>query len=98
MPRVSAPEFPWLATAARRPAIASAQAERRAAMYRAELLERAALLCRLGYSSKRALARLKANVAWDFEQASDGRRPAGLTDRELGEMVKAAYLRRANSK
>jgi hypothetical protein len=65
-------------------------------MYRAELLERAGLLCRLGYSSKRALARLKANVAWDFEQAGDARRPTGTSDREIGEIVKAAYLRRAN--
>ena len=92
---MSAPEFPWLARGPRRRALATAQAERRAAMYRAELLERAGLYYRLGYPSKRAVARLKANVAWDFELAADTR-PPGLTDKEIGEIVKAAYLRRAN--
>ncbi len=94
MPRVSASEFPWLASGPRRRAVVSAQTERRAAMYKAELLERAGLYYRLGYSSKRATARLKANVAWDFD-AGDAR-PTGLTDRDIGEIVKAAYLRRAN--
>lgn len=64
-------------------------------MYRAELLERAALLCRLGYSSRRAVARLKANVAWDFEHSAHTR-PPGVSDKEIGELVKTAYLRRAN--
>src|SRR5262249_20348910 len=41
--------------------------EKRAAMYRRELEERAALLFRLGYSQKHTLRRLAANVAWDFE-------------------------------
>lgn len=63
-------------------------------MYRAELHERAALYARLGYPKKRALARLKANVAWDFEAGGD-HRPAGITDADLGEIVKAAYARRA---
>lgn len=62
-------------------------------MYRAELQERASLYARLGYPSKRAVARLKANVAWDFELAP-GQRPAGLTDKDIGEIVKAAYARR----
>jgi hypothetical protein len=39
----------------------------REAMYLAELRERAALLHRLGYDRTRARARLRANVAWDFE-------------------------------
>lgn len=63
-------------------------------MYKAEMLERAALYYRLGYSTKRATARLKANLAWDFEVGDS--RPAGLTDRDVSEIVKAAYLRRAN--
>jgi hypothetical protein len=92
---VSAHEFPWLAPARRSRALAAAQSERRAAMYRAELIERAALLCRLGYSSRRTVARLKANVAWDSEQSAAAGSPA-ITDREIGELVKAAYLRRAN--
>ena len=61
-------------------------------MYRAELVERAGLYYRLGYPSKRAVARLKANLAWDFE-LSDGR-PSGLGDREITEIVKSAYQRR----
>jgi len=67
-------------------------------MYRAELLDRAGLYFRLGYTTKRAVARLKANVAWDFEAGDAGAagltRPAGLTDREIGEIVKTAYQRR----
>jgi hypothetical protein len=62
-------------------------------MYRAELVERAGLYHRLGYSAKRATARLKANVAWDFDGGDA--RPAGLTDRDISEIVKAAYLRRS---
>lgn len=95
VPRVSAPEFPWLDPGPRRRAIVKAQAERRAAMYRAELLERASLYYRLGFSNRRAVARLKANVAWDFELTGDAR-PPGLTDRDIGEIVKSAYLRRAS--
>jgi hypothetical protein len=94
VPRVSASAFPWLASVPRRRTVATSQADRRAAMYKAELLERAGLYYRLGYSTKRATARLKANVAWDFD-GGDGR-PAGLTDRDISEVVKAAYLRRAN--
>jgi hypothetical protein len=95
VPRVSAPEFPWLDPGPRRRAITKAQAERRAAMYRAELVDRAGLYSRLGYSNRRAVARLKANVAWDFELTGDGR-PPGLTDRDIGEIVKTAYARRAS--
>jgi hypothetical protein len=36
-------------------------------MYLRELEERAALLYRLGYDRARTLARLRANVQWDFE-------------------------------
>jgi hypothetical protein len=61
-------------------------------MYRAELLERAGLYFRLGYPTRRAIARLKANVAWDF--APGDSRPPGLTDRDIGEIVKTAYQRR----
>ena len=52
---------------------------RRAAMYRTELEERAALLQRLGYAKEKARARLTANLAWDFP---DGNGPleAGALD------------------
>ena len=67
--------------------------ESRAAMYRAELVHRAGIYYRLGYPPSRAIARLKANVAWDFEVSGRGR-PRGLTDKEIGEIVKSTYLRR----
>ena len=40
---------------------------KREAMYLTELEERAALLCRLRYPKAAAVARLKANLRWDFE-------------------------------
>src|SRR2546421_12717698 len=56
--------FEWWQT--RRPPPA-ASAKAREAMYLAELRERAALLRRLNYSREEARARLRANLAWDFE-------------------------------
>lgn len=84
--------FPWMASSKRRRR-RSSDAEHRAEMYRGELVERAGLFYRLGYPPSRAIARLKANVAWDFELGTDGR-PAGLTDKDISEIVKATYLRR----
>ncbi|MSP61121.1 MAG: hypothetical protein EXR72_12405 [Myxococcales bacterium] len=60
----------------------------RAAMYRRELEERAALLFRLGYAQPRARARLVANVAWDFEIGGGG--PAA---QEIDAIVEAVYRR-----
>ena len=58
--------FPWC-----RPTIpedyARTFSRKREAMYLTELEERAALLCRLKYPKAQAVARLKANVKWDFE-------------------------------
>lgn len=45
----------------------SREAAKARAMYEGELADRAALLLRLGFNKKDVLARLKANVAWDFE-------------------------------
>ena len=42
-------------------------AERRRAMYRRELEERAALLLRLGHHAADVKRRLQRSVAWDFE-------------------------------
>jgi hypothetical protein len=58
--------FDWM-VAKRNPAIARAQDEKRAHMYRAELEERAALLHRLGHGREETRARLLANLRWDFE-------------------------------
>src|SRR5690606_14034641 len=84
--------FPWLTSSAR-PRRRASDAERRAAMYRDELIQRAGLYYRLGYPPSRAIARLKANVEWDFELTGRAR-PSGLTDKEIGEIVKSTYLRR----
>jgi hypothetical protein len=62
--------------------------ERRDAMYRRELEERAALLYRLGYSQRRCKARLHANVSWDFELHSRPRHAA-----EIDRIVDAVYRR-----
>jgi hypothetical protein len=81
--------FDWLtpSRSARRVGV-----ERRLAMYQKEIAERAGLYYRLGYPPSRAIARLSANLAWDFEA---GRlRPAGLDERAIADLVKATYLRR----
>ncbi len=57
-------------------------------MYRTELAERAALLCRLGYPREQAAARLRANVAWDFETAGTGSAP---TAKDIDAVIAAAY-------
>lgn len=64
-------------------------------MYRAELAERAALLQRLGHSAEHATARLRANLAWDFEGMGTGAggRPEGLGDEAIAEIVRLAYAR-----
>jgi hypothetical protein len=62
--------------------------EKRDAMYRRELEERAALLYRLGYPAARAKLRLHANVAWDFELHGKPRHAA-----EVDKIVDAVYRR-----
>lgn len=84
--------FPWLESSKRRRR-RSSDAEHRVEMYRDELVQRAGLFYRLGYPPSRAIARLKANVAWDFDLVSEGR-PPGLTNKDISEIVKATYLRR----
>lgn len=86
--------FPWMASS-KRPRRRSSDAERRLAMYRDELVARAGLYYRLGYPPSRAIARLKANVTWDFELGTEGR-PTGLADKDIAEIVKSTYLRRPN--
>lgn len=62
-------------------------------MYRKELADRAGLYSRLGYPPSKAIARLTANLKWDFD-FDDGARPAGLADEDVADIVKATYLRR----
>jgi len=56
-------DFDWMTPATPAGRNRSAREE----MYLAELRERAALLRRLNYDKAEARARLRANVAWDFE-------------------------------
>ncbi len=62
--------------------------ERRQQMYRRELEDRAALLMRLGHTQAHVKARLKQNVAWDFELHA---RPAHAG--EVDRIVDAVYKR-----
>lgn len=71
----------------------SSQPARRLLMYRRELVQRAGMFYRLGYPPSRAIARLVANVEWDFELDTLGR-PSELSDDVIEEIVKTAYLRR----
>jgi len=68
--------FDWM-VAKRNPDVARAQKARREAMYRTELEDRAALLCRLGYAKESARTRLRANAHWDFP---DGKGPVTAAD------------------
>jgi hypothetical protein len=62
--------------------------ERRQAMYKQELEDRAALLMRLGHTQEDVKARLKKSVAWDFD-LHDPPQHAGEVDR----IVEAVYKR-----
>ena len=61
-------------------------------MYRREIAERAALLFRLGYSVEQAIARMQANIEWDFELGAT--RPADLDPPHVAEIVRTTYARR----
>jgi hypothetical protein len=61
-------------------------------VYRQELEDRAALLCRLGFSSKKAKARLRANLHWDFELHAKPK-----LDHEIDKIVDAVYKRRGSA-
>jgi len=74
-------------------ALRAGQSDRRLQMYRRELAQRAGMFYRLGYPPSRAIARLVANVRWDFEVGTGGR-PSQLSDDEIEEIVKTTYLRR----
>ena len=77
--------FAWSETPKRR---TKQDNQRRDEMYRREMEDRAALLFRLGYSIKRAKARLAGNVAWDFELHGRPRHAA-----EVDKIVDAVYRR-----
>jgi hypothetical protein len=67
---------------------AAREKERREAMYRAELEERAALLQRLGQNKQQVRQRLAANLDWDFPGGASPVSPAALdaiVDRVFGQ-------------
>jgi hypothetical protein len=75
-------------------------AERRARAAAAELAHRAALLYRLGFSQRAAVARLAARVAWEFDPSSKHgphRRPDALSDATIAQIVADTYTRRPAS-
>ena len=79
--------FPWYEP--KRKKIDSA---RRDEVLRQELEDRAALLCRLGYSKQRTKARLKANVQWDYELHGKARH-----DKDIDKIVEAVFRRGGGS-
>jgi hypothetical protein len=86
--------FPWLEPSV---TATTATAERRLAMIRREIAQRAALFYRLGYASYDTAQRLAAYVAWEFDPPGrDGAhsRPADLDDDGIAEIVASTYARR----
>jgi hypothetical protein len=87
--------FPWLTSnLSGSPAAAAARVEAQ----RRDLRDRAALYFRLGYTPAAAIARLTAAVAWEHDPSSRAggrhRRPAGLSDAAIAELVQATFARR----
>jgi hypothetical protein len=96
MPRPPAKPFDWMEPR-RNPNRPPIEAAGRAAMYRAEIEERAALLGRLGHGRDQARLRLLGNLAWDF---SPGARPLddkddGILDRVFGQSSNGKTVPRA---
>nr|HEX4313183.1 hypothetical protein [Kofleriaceae bacterium] len=77
----------------------SGGADRRARAAAQELATRAALLFRLGFSQKAAVARLVARVAWEYDPPSTGKRgahhrPDALSDAGIAKIVADTYARK----
>ncbi len=66
--------------------------EKAKAMYRRELVERAAMLRRLGYTRDEARVRLETNFEWDWEVNETPVELAGLQD-EIRSVVEEVYSR-----
>lgn len=85
--------FPWLqCTPPRRDG-----ADRRAEVAIAELVSRAGVLYRLGFSQAEATRRLAAGVGWEYEIGSNHaahRRPATLSDQAIAKVVSDTFARR----
>ena len=62
----------------------------------AELVSRAGLLYRLGYSEADTTQRLCATIAWEFDQPGTGahQRPAALSEQAIAKLVTETYSRK----
>lgn len=80
--------FPWLDSTQQR------ADNRRDNVATDELATRAGLMFRLGYSEKDATARLCQRIAWEFDPACGGKRPAALTDDAVAKIVADTYARK----
>jgi len=78
--------FPWLD---RTPPRADS-ADRHAKAATDEIISRAGLLYRLGYSEAAATQRLIQRTTWEHE----GERPAALTDQAIGKIVRDTFARK----
>jgi len=58
-------------------------------MFKREILERAQLLHNLKYSSQDAIARIKENVTWEFDDAWTHKLPSVFG--QIDELVKSVY-------
>ena len=81
-------EFDWMTP--KRPAI---DPQKRLAMYKREVADRAGMFYRLGYSTEEACSRLLNNADWDFEIGA-GVRPEELDAEAIANIVAATYARR----
>ena len=86
LPKPPAKPFDWMEPR-RNPNRPPIEAAGRAAMYRAEIEERAALLGRLGHGRHQTRLRLLGNLGWDFSPATrplDDKDVDGILDRVFG--------------
>jgi hypothetical protein len=80
--------FSWMNTTPPRRGAVDARAHAACA----ELVSRAGLLFRLGYTAAAATQRLCATIAWEFDQP--GKRPAALSDQAIAKIVTDTYARK----
>ena len=66
----------------------------------AELADRAGTMFRLGFSQAKAIERLCAHVAWEYDPSSKRgyhKRPDGLSDQAIQKIVADTYARRPDN-
>jgi hypothetical protein len=89
--------FPWLQVTSPRPADPGTGPDRYVQAASAELVSRAGVLFRLGFSQADAARRLADAVAWEYDTGhkhAGFRRPAALSDQAIAKLVAETYARR----